>query len=326
MKMAPTGYNGDNETNIQLSRSLDLSIYDETYNEIDVNNQNIPFDLWISRDTSYTINPFLSVTVLNSSNINGSSSTGFGGSQLLINGFIVNGFNMSGSNQSIHIQIKPLSQAKSYLTLLKFEDNPTNFNFDFINIFCPIDLKFEANYSYYLIFLNMSTVNSFKGYVGFSIVEIETSNLNCLNKSANSIEKIFDFIKNKTSINQTTFTDNFELRTYLSACYYMNQSSSSWSSYGMEILSDTNTTHTHCQSTHLTTFAGGFILVPNAINFNYVLSNASFVQNPVIYSTVIALICLYILLGIWSRRMDSKDKKKEGITLLGDVDNKSTNK
>ena len=172
----------------------------------------------------------------------------------------------------------------------------------------------------------MSKVNSFKGYVGFSLVEIDSTKLNCLNKSANSLDSIISLIQNKTSINQTTFTENFELRTYLSGCYFMNVSSSYWSSYGMEILADTNITHTHCQSSHLTTFAGGLIVLPNAINFNYVWSHASFLQNPVIYSTVIALICLYILLGIWSRRMDSKDSKKEGITLIGDVDDKSKNK
>ena len=329
MAMALTGYNGDNETSIQMSRSLDYSIYDENFNEIPVFNTAKPIDMWISRDTSVALDPFQQINALNASMINASSNSDLGGSQL-INGFIVNGFNMSGSNQSIHIQLKPANQAASYLTLLKFGNNPllqkNNYYFDWLEIFCPNDLRTEANYSFYLIFLNMSRVNAFKGYVGFSLVEIDSPYLDCSNKSANSIDWLIDLVQKRTSQNETTFTDNFELRTYASGCYFMNTTSNSWSSYGIEILSDSNITHTHCQSRHLTTFAGGLIVLPNAINFNYVWSHASFLQNPVIYSTVIALVCMYLLLGIWSRRMDSKDSKKEGVTILGDEDNKSVNK
>ena len=85
----------------------------------------------------------------------------------------------------------------------------------------------------------------------------------------------------------------------------------------MEILEDSNQTHTHCQTTHLTSFAGGFIVLPNAISFNDAFANASFLQNPVIYSTVIALVSLYILMAIWTRWMDKKDEEKCGFTLLG---------
>ena len=152
----------------------------------------------------------------------------------------------------------------------------------------------------------MSSVNGRKGYVGFSINEL---NVNCENKSLN--------------INETmngTLVDNFEIRVYTSGCYYMDMITKKWSSSGLEILIDSNETHFHCQSNHLTTFAGGFIVLPNAINFNYVWSRASFTQNPVIYTTVIVLICSYILLAIWSRYMDKKDEAKCGITVLGDDD------
>ena len=120
--------------------------------------------------------------------------------------------------------------------------------------------------------------------------------------------------------NQSSFTSNFWLRTFASGCYYMDTATNDWSSYGMEILEDSNLTHTHCISSHLTTFAGGFIVLPNAIDFNNVWANASFLQNPIIYSTVIALVCLYILLGVWARWMDMKDEKKCGITLLGNLE------
>jgi hypothetical protein len=99
----------------------------------------------------------------------------------------------------------------------------------------------------------------------------------------------------------------------------MNKTVNKWSSNGMEILSDTNTTHTHCQSNHLTTFAGGFIVLPNAINFNYVWAHASFTQNLVIYCTCIALVAFYVLLGVWSLYKDRRDSQRMSISLMGDL-------
>jgi len=92
-------------------------------------------------------------------------------------------------------------------------------------------------------------------------------------------------------------------------------------SYGMEVLETTNITDTHCVSNHLTSFAGGWMVLPPQINFEYVLANASFLKNPTIYITVIVLICLYILLAIWSRWMDRKDEQKVGITILNQDEN-----
>ena len=327
MPMTVTGYNGDNETNIGASRSLSYTLYDEFNQEIAVSNQVKPIEFWISRDTNVAIEPFKLINAVNASLINISSSDAISllhGSQL-INGFLVNGFNMSGGvNASIHIQLKPVNKSLSYLTLLKFGDNPSlqtnNKNYDVLNLFCPSDLVNEQNDSFYLIFANMSSVNGYKGYVGFSIIEIDTSQLDCHNKSNNPVDKLINLTQNQT-VNRN-FSDNYWLRIYSSGCYYIDKTTNEWISNGMEILSDTNVTHTHCISNHLTTFAGGFIVLPPSINFNYVWAHASFLQNPVIYSTVIALVSLFILLGIWSRYMDSKDSQKVGITVLGDLTNK----
>ena len=56
-------------------------------------------------------------------------------------------------------------------------------------------------------------------------------------------------------------------------------------------------------------------MLPPAIDFNKAFANASFLDNPVIYSTVIALICIYVLLAIWARWMDVKDSKKQSTNL-----------
>ena len=340
MSMALSGNNGDNETNIQSSRSISFGLYDSKSDEIKVNNltssKSIYF--WISKDSSVQIESYKYIDVLNltinktinnyNNNSNLNSSTG-GISQnkyKLQNGFLINGFKLSSlkSNVSIHIQIKPstMNKSSSYLSLLKYGDNPlfASGYYDTINILCPQDLIIPNNNSedgYYLIFENMSRVSSFnKSYIGISLIELNSSRINsCQNKT----KYLMDLSSSSSALtisNTNEFTQNFWMRIFTAGCYYLDTQTSMWSSYGMEILSDTNLTHTHCQSNHLTTFAGGFLVLPPAIDFSYVWANASFLQNPVIYSTVIALICLYILLGIWSRWMDNKDDQKQGFTVI----------
>ena len=318
--MALTGQNGDNATNIQASRSLDFSIYDEQNNEISVTNQQKPIEIWMARDPSVAIPPFQLVNALNATT--NESSTLLDGGQL-IDASMISGFNLTGVNVSIHIQIKPNSTLNGYLTMLKFGENPslseTSQSYDMLHIFCPNDLLHESNESFYLLFANMSRVNGSKGYVGFSIRELNLTQVDCVNKSSNKVDFLLTKVAQSKEVALQTnqsFTANYWLRVYTSGCYYMNTTTNEWSSNGMEILADSNLTHTHCVTTHLTTFAGGFIVLPNAINFSQVWANASFLQNPVIYSTVIFLACLYILLAVWARYMDWRDSHKVGITLL----------
>ena len=80
----------------------------------------------------------------------------------------------------------------------------------------------------------------------------------------------------------------------------------------------TNHYQTQCLSTHLTTFASGFIVLPAPINWNYVFANADFVRNKTVYITLICVSILYILLIIYARYKDKKDLEKLGVTPLPD--------
>lgn len=310
MSMALTGNNGDTQTNIQTSRSLSFAIYNsKTNDEIKVSKTSKPISMWISKDSSVSIPSFTFVNVLNQSNLTQNKYQ-------LKDGFLLMGFRLTSTNVSIHIQIKPSknNSLSSYLTLLKYGDNPilsTN-NYDTLQLFCPQDLTQQnGDEPFYLLFENMSRVYSFnKSYIGISILELNTSQLNCKNKLKNSHQNLSP--QNGTN----TFTNNFEMRMFTAGCYYTDTLTNTWTSYGMEVMSDTNLTHTHCISNHLTTFAGGFIVLPPAIDFNYAWSHASFLDNPVIYSTVIVLVCLYVALGVWARWVDTKDNKKQGFTVV----------
>lgn len=73
-----------------------------------------------------------------------------------------------------------------------------------------------------------------------------------------------------------------------------------------------------CQTTHLTTFAGGWVVAPNTIDWNFVFSNADFFKNPTLYVTEIMIVIVYIIAMIWARRKDRQDLEQVGF-LLGDL-------
>ena len=158
----------------------------------------------------------------------------------------------------------------------------------------------------------MSAVDGFAGTVGIGLREV-------------TVEDSRNYCHNKTYFNNTfltltqqpwNFSSDVDIRLFSSGCYYLDKETLEWTNEGVEILPDTNITHAHCQSFHLTEFAGGFITLPAAIDFNQVFANADFLKNPTIYATVMAMGVLYIIIGICVYRCDRRDKRKVGLTVL----------
>ena len=69
----------------------------------------------------------------------------------------------------------------------------------------------------------------------------------------------------------------------------------------------TNESATVCECNHLTTFAGGWVVVPNTIDWNYVFNNFDFYKNPTLYVTESVILIVYIIAVIWARHKDKKD-------------------
>jgi hypothetical protein len=76
----------------------------------------------------------------------------------------------------------------------------------------------------------------------------------------------------------------------------------------------TNYNETQCFSTHLTSFAGGFMILPAPVNWNYVFANADCSQNQTIYLTIICLSIIYLILIIYARFKGKKDIEKVKIS------------
>ena len=162
--------------------------------------------------------------------------------------------------------------------------------------------------SYYSMFLNVADMKKYKGTINIQIEEliINETLFYCENHTNNLTTRRIKPIEN-----------NFWIQVFTSGCYYYDLDSGIWSSDGTEVLFDSNFTHTHCVTSHLTNFASGFFVLP-VINIQEAFANASFEKNPIVYILIILLLVAYALLSVFAYLMDKKDKKKINSIFLTD--------
>ncbi|CAF1309622.1 unnamed protein product [Rotaria magnacalcarata] len=317
--MQPLASYGNSQSDLKtnLSRSMSLSILDQDKNEISIRTDfDNPIEIIIIRDSNFIIPPMAlqNVTSFDSNPHN----------QLFDLYFINITSNLS---ISIHFEIHPLNNNLSYLFIYKF-DNPPLLNssinqIDGWTVFCPssetffgniiiIDHRFNldfTNESIYTYFIDNQKTMTHRSLI-YGLRELNSTELTsfCLNSTQTSPP-----ITNQ----RLNFTSDYEHRVYTSACYYLD-ANNNWQSDGLLVGPLTNHYQTQCLSTHLTTFASGFIVLPAPVNWNYVFANAGFVRNKTVYITLICALALYILLIIFARYKDKKDLERLGVTPLPD--------
>lgn len=288
---ALVGLNGDTGANIIKSSSLSLSYFNDAKSEFRVKDSKDLFDFWIKQNLDKSQSNF---QLVNASNLTIKDETYF-----LTNGLTTNQYNVS-----LVFYLKPVKQELGYLFVLKYGNTPKPDNHDMWKTLCPLDQIDDNNERYHKVFIKAKETLNFKGFIGYGLRELNETEINVYcNKSYSST--IAPLLKTKP-----IFSENFYIRVFLRACYYYDNKLEAWSTYGMEIGNDSNLTHTHCYSSHLTQFAGGFVVLPSEINFEYAFANSSFDQNKTIYLTVIFVSVIYILLALWCFYMDKIDKKK----------------
>jgi hypothetical protein len=313
-----------------LSTSLSLTILDRNGNEIpfqtDVNH---PIELIIPRDPNIVIP---SMSMQNVTSMNDTPHH-----QLFNLHFIKIPHWSNNRTVSLNFEMYPLNISLAYLLIYRF-DNPPQLNssinqIDGWSLLCPsgkfsfVEYIFKqkrilsldlSNDSLYTYFLNNQQTSGHASVI-FGLRELNSTEFNtfCINQS----------ITDPPISNQAfNFTSNYELRTYTACCYYLS-ANNVWLTDGLlvsisisyrlkndacliKVGPRTNHYQTQCFSTHLTTFAGGFLVLPAPVNWNYVFANADFMKNKTVYLTVICICVLYILLVIYARYKDKKDIEK----------------
>ncbi|NXK89486.1 PK1L2 protein, partial [Formicarius rufipectus] len=107
---------------------------------------------------------------------------------------------------------------------------------------------------------------------------------------------------------------------FASRCVFWDEHQG-WNSYGCRVGPKTNPRSTQCLCNHLTFFGSSFFVIPNAIDVSKTAQLfGTFVDNPVVVTTVGCIFLLYVLVVIWARRKDIQDDAKVKITVLEDND------
>ncbi|NWX26062.1 PK1L2 protein, partial [Notiomystis cincta] len=108
---------------------------------------------------------------------------------------------------------------------------------------------------------------------------------------------------------------------FASRCVFWDEHQGSWNSYGCHVGPKTNPSSTQCLCNHLTFFGSSFFVIPNAIDISKTAQLfGTFVDNPVVVTTVGCIFLIYVLVVIWARRKDIQDDAKVKITVLEDND------
>ncbi|UJR16672.1 hypothetical protein I4U23_003572 [Adineta vaga] len=295
--MKPLASYGKSQSHTNLSTSISVTILDENEREVPIEIISNNFiEIIIPRDPNLTI-PSMSlhdVISMNSTN-----------HQQL---FYLHYINITTSLPiSVHVEIHPLKSNISYLLIYKYDGIPqlnSSINqIDGWRLLCPFDL---TNESIYIFFLDNQATLGHRSLV-MGLRELD-SNVYCSNYSLNQPP-----ITNE----KYNFTSNYELRVFTSGCYYLDENDE-WKSDGLIVGSSTNYYQTQCFSKHLTTFASGFAVLPDAINWKYVFANADFIRNRTIYLIIICVFSIYIILIIYARYKDRKDLEKLEVAPLPD--------
>ncbi|KAM4767576.1 polycystin-1-like protein 2 [Cyanocitta cristata] len=108
---------------------------------------------------------------------------------------------------------------------------------------------------------------------------------------------------------------------FASRCVFWDEHQGGWNSYGCHVGPKTNPSSTQCLCNHLTFFGSSFFVIPNAIDVSKTAQLfGTFVDNPVVVTTVGFIFLIYVLVVIWARRKDLQDDAKVKITVLEDND------
>ncbi|CAF1236168.1 unnamed protein product [Adineta ricciae] len=259
---------------LPLSSIVSLTLHNQHGEVLDIKNTAKPFEILIPRPLTSAISSAMfrqNVTLLS----NKSEFTFYH-----IN--LTHHVNLS---ISLHVEFEPEDKDLSYLFIIRFNGVPnlrTNL-VDDSKLLCPKDRK---NNSLKYIYFLPNTLISHHQWAVLGIRELKKCKINGQH-------------------GDNRFSSDYSIRMYTSGCYYLHKDQT-WQSDGLTVGKESNERFTQCYSTHLTTFASGFVILPNPIEFN---GDFSIERNYIIYITLIVIGLLYVVTIAFSRRKDLFDAK-----------------
>ncbi|CAF4796845.1 unnamed protein product, partial [Rotaria socialis] len=160
---------------------------------------------------------------------------------------------------SLHVEMRPSNQKLSYLLIFKFDSEPPlNIEINDIDgwyLLCSSNIASDGIHTY---FINNNRTAGRQSIV-FGFRELSSNEL-CS----------YDLLTPPISDKPFHFSSDYELRTFTSACYYLD-SNNDWQSDGLLVGPMTNHYQTQCFTTHLTTFFSAYSNAPSTVTENAML-------------------------------------------------------
>ncbi|XP_059152857.1 polycystin-1-like protein 2 [Physella acuta] len=235
---------------------------------------------------------------------------------------IVTGWNLFQLHQtetkshgsSIHLRFQ-LAAGTQLLVVVRYGEvpDPANNLTDFIFVVPPTVPPSPKLKDPYTILIDNVAVAGRKGkwYIG-----TRERNATYRNTPAPTNQEIVERYKKGAG----EFINDYNLTIWTSGCFFHTVNASDWSNKGCVVSSESSQEKTVCLCNHLTTFAGGFIVVPNVIDWNYVFAHADFLSNPTLYLTEIFIAVIFSIAFFLARRKDKRDMSLLGLAPLADND------
>ncbi|KAL3876324.1 hypothetical protein ACJMK2_034186 [Sinanodonta woodiana] len=220
---------------------------------------------------------------------------------------------------SVHAEFRPQNTSVQFIVFIRFGALP-NVTTDEYDYFCMIPDSMANKDFYgdkeqpdpYTCFIDSDEASKYPaGNVYFGVRQLAPSEQDMYTTRA---------MIPKFAPGTGRFTTDYTIRTYTASCPYYDKTTGTWKTAGTTVGPLTSTRGTHCYTSHLTTFAGGWAVAPNNIDWNFVFSNMDFYKNPTIYVTMMVITVVYIAAVIWARHQDKQDLTKLGLAPLLDND------
>ncbi|XP_059156486.1 polycystin-1-like protein 2 [Physella acuta] len=227
--------------------------------------------------------------------------------------------NINRSHSSFHMDFQDMD-GRQFLLVVKLGGlasigNSTEFDKCDMVFLMPPNMTDKTDKNHFRFQLDNTVLGNFTGKLAIGIRELNDTEFDLdLSEGCLSLPRF----ENGTD----SFRGLFSMRQYVTQCLAISDDEDDWSANGCVVGRETDVSKTVCYCTHLTTFAGGWVVVPNTIDWSYVFAHADFLSNPTIYITIILTGVLYLVGAIWARHRDKKISETLGIAPLADNDPK----
>ncbi|XP_043193604.1 polycystic kidney disease protein 1-like 2 isoform X2 [Amphibalanus amphitrite] len=113
----------------------------------------------------------------------------------------------------------------------------------------------------------------------------------------------------------------YNLTMFAGRCMYWSENLTAFTDQGCEVGPLSTVDVLHCRCSHLTDFAGSFLVLPNRLDVTMVVDmNMMLSQNPTALYWMGVLLLIFLLLLVYARKQDQRDVKRRNIIYVDDND------